>query len=293
MSLDESLRYGTQIEQILHGASSPTRSTTIWSRTGTAEVATDPMGLEVTDVFVTLKPRETSGQRGRRPRRSWSPRWREVTEDLPGMRAVYSQPIEMRINEMVAGIRADLGIKLFGARPGRARRTRRPRSSGSSRQIPGAADVTAEQITGLPVLRVVVDRQALSRYGVPARQVLDAVAAAGGMKVGEVLEPDRRFPLVVRLPLDRTATTRDALERILIPTATGQRLPLTRLARLEEVDGPSTIQREWGERRIIVQANVRGRDIGSFVEEAQATDRRARSSCRPATRSSGAASSRT
>jgi cobalt-zinc-cadmium resistance protein CzcA len=119
------------------------------------------------------------------------------------------------------------------------------------------------------VLRIVVDRQALSRYGVSARQVLDAVSEVGGMKVGEVIEPDRRFPLAIRLPLSYRDDPR-AFEKILFTTAAGQRLPLTRLARLEEVTGPSTIQREWGERRIVVQSNVRGRDIGSFVEEAQA-----------------------
>ena len=99
--------------------------------------------------------------------------------------------------------------------------------------------------------------------------MLDSVKAAGGIKVGEVLEPDRRFPLVVRLPMSYRDDPR-ALEKILIPTASGQRLPLTRLARVTETTGPSTIQREWGQRRIVVQANVRGRDIGSFVEEAQA-----------------------
>src|SRR5262249_43455308 len=136
------------------------------------------------------------------------------------------------------------------------------------KEIPGAADVSTEQITGLPVLRIEVDRDALSRFGVPARQVLDTITAAGGIRVGEVLEPGRRFPLVVRLPMSYRDDPR-ALEKILIPTASGQRLPLTRLARVEETIGPSTIPREWGRRRIVVQANVRGRDIGSFVEEAQ------------------------
>jgi cobalt-zinc-cadmium resistance protein CzcA len=169
---------------------------------------------------------------------------------------------------MVAGIRADLGIKIFGPDL-EVLKEKAAEVEGVVKEIPGAADVSAEQITGLPVLRVVVDRQAVSRYGVSARQVLDAVAEAGGMKVGEVIEPDRRFPLAIRLPEAYRNDPR-ALEKILFTTATGQRLPLTRLARLEEVTGPSTIQREWGERRIVVQSNVRGRDIGSFVEEAQA-----------------------
>jgi len=264
VSLEESLRYGTQVEQILLKAF-PDEIDSIWSRTGTAEVATDPMGFEVSDVYLMLKPRE--GWKRAKTQDELVAEMVKVTETFPGMRAVYSQPIELRINEMVAGIRADLGIKLFGE----DLEVLKERAADIERvvkQIPGASEVTTEQITGLPVLRVEVDRQALSRYGVSADQVLDAVGAAGGLPVGEVLEPGRRFPLVIRL----TESYRDdpqALEKILIPTEAGQRLPLTRLARLVETSGPSTIQREWGQRRIVVQANVRGRDMGSFVEEAK------------------------
>ncbi len=264
VSLEESLHYGTHIERILK-EEFPHEIDAIWSRTGTAEVATDPMGFEVTDVFITLRPRDewTKAETQEELVEAMS----NVTRTLPGMRAIYSQPIEMRINEMVAGIRADLGIKLFGPDL-EVLKEKAAEIEAVVETIPGAADVSTEQITGLPVLRVVVDRQALSRHGVSARQVLDAVTAAGGLKVGEVLEPDRRFPMAIRLPMDYRDDP-DSLSRILIPTASGQRLPLTRLAKLETISGPSTIQREWSERRIIVQTNVRGRDIGSFVEEAQ------------------------
>ncbi len=264
VSLEESLRYGTRIEALLKKRF-PDEIEAIWSRTGTAEVATDPMGLELTDVFINLSPREK--WRRAETQEELVAQMAKVTETLPGMRAVYTQPIEMRINEMVAGIRADLGIKLFGPDL-EVLRTKAAEIETVVKQIPGASDVTTEQVTGLPVVRVVVDRQALSRHGVSSRQVLDAISAEGGLKVGEVLEIDRRFPLVIRLPIDYRADP-DALNRILIPTARGERLPLTRLAKLERVEGPSTIQREWGERRIIVQANVRGRDLGSFVEEAR------------------------
>ncbi|WP_337175089.1 CusA/CzcA family heavy metal efflux RND transporter [Paludisphaera sp.] len=292
VSLEESLEYGTHVEAILKDAF-PDEIESIWSRTGTAEVATDPMGFEVSDVYVMLKPREGSYLLERPELLSTPAAWwrywtqepvggwkkaetqdelvaemAEVTEKLPGMRAVYSQPIELRINEMVAGIRADLGIKIFGPDL-EVLKEKAAEVERVVKEIRGAADVSSEQITGLPVLRVVVDRQAISRYGVSARQVLDAVSEAGGMKVGEVIELDRRFPLAIRLPEEYRDDPR-ALEKILFTTASGQRLPLTRLARLEEVTGPSTIQREWGERRIIVQSNVRGRDIGSFVDEAQA-----------------------
>ena len=265
VSLEESLEYGTRIEAMLK-EEFPDEVDQIWSRTGTAEVATDPMGFEVTDVFVTLRPRERWTKA--KAQEELVAAMAEVTEKLPGTRAEYSQPIELRINEMVSGIRADLGIKLFGD----DLEVLKEKAADIERvvkAVPGAADVRAEQITGLPVLKIEIDREALARFGVPAKQVLDAVSAAGGIEVGEVLEPGRRFPLVVRLPMSYRDDPR-SLEKILIPTASGQRLPLTRLTRVEEATGPSTIQREWGQRRIVVSANVRGRDIGSFVEEAQA-----------------------
>ncbi|MBV8313246.1 MAG: efflux RND transporter permease subunit [Planctomycetaceae bacterium] len=264
ISLEESTRYNTKIERLLK-REFPDEIDAIWSRVGTPEVATDPMGLEVGDIFVTLTPRER--WKRAKSQDELVKAMAELTEKLPGMRAAYTQPIEMRINEMVSGIRADVGIKLYGDDLA----TLKAKAEEILRvvlQIPGAADVSAEQITGQPVLRVKVDWEALSRYGVSARQVLDAVKAAGGIGVGEVLEPGRRFPLVVRLP-ESYRDDADALEQVLIVTASGQRLPLTQLARLEEVTGPSTIQRGWGQRRIVVQTNIRGRDLGSFVAEAR------------------------
>ncbi|MBV8128404.1 MAG: efflux RND transporter permease subunit, partial [Planctomycetaceae bacterium] len=264
ISLEESTRYNTKIERLLKREFRD-EIDAIWSRVGTPEVATDPMGLEVGDIFVTLTPRER--WKRAKSQDELVKAMAELTEKLPGMRAAYTQPIEMRINEMVSGIRADVGIKLYGDDLA----TLKAKAEEILRvvlQIPGAADVSAEQITGQPVLRVEVDWEALSRYGVSARQVLDAVKAAGGIGVGEVLEPGRRFPLVVRLP-ESYRDDADALEQVLIVTASGQRLPLTQLARLEEVTGPSTIQRGWGQRRIVVQTNIRGRDLGSFVAEAR------------------------
>jgi heavy metal efflux system protein len=269
VSLEESLRYGNHIEGYLR-KKFPDEIQDIWTRTGSAEVATDPMGLELSDIFITLKPRE-QWKRARTQGELVSA-MAQATKVLPGMRAVYTQPIEMRINEMVAGIRADLGIKLYGD----DLETLKAKAEDIEKvvkAIPGAADTTVEQVTGLPVLRINVDNEALSRYGVPAQAVTDAIRAIGGIDVGEVIEPGRRFPLVVRLPMSYREDP-NALESIFITTVTGQRLPLTRLASLEETTGPSTIQRDWGERRIIVQTNVRGRDIASFVKEAQERIRR-------------------
>ena len=223
------------------------------------------MGLELSDIFITLKPR--TGWKRAKTQDELVAAMASATKVLPGMRAVYTQPIEMRINEMVAGIRADLGIKLYGEDL-ETLKAKAEEIEKVVKSIPGAADTTTEQVTGLPVLRIRVDNEALSRYGVPAQQVLDAVKAVGGIDVGEIIEPGRRFPLVVRLPMAYREDPQ-ALEQISISTASGQRLPLTQLVRIEESTGPSTIQRDWGERRIIVQTNVRGRDIGSFVKEAQ------------------------
>ncbi len=192
---------------------------------------------------------------------------RELFVKLPGMTVAFSQPIEMRMNELIAGIRSDIGIKIYGDDLETLRRL------GDEVQqvlngIPGVGEVSGEQLTGQLVLQVKVDPQAIARFGVPARNVLNVVEAVGTKKVGEVREGQRRFPLVVRLP-DRQRTDPDALAATLIPTATGSVLPLNRVAQVVETEGPATINREWGRRRITVQCNVRGRDVGSFVAEAR------------------------
>ncbi len=155
----------------------PDEIESIWTRTGTAEVATDPMGLELSDVFIALTPR--SHWKRAKTQEELVEAMSEVTEQLPGMRAVYGQPIEERINEMVAGIRADLGIKLFGDDL-EVLKTKAAEIVAVVQKIPGAADVGAEQVTGQPLLRIEADRKALARFGVSSHQVLEAVEAAGG-----------------------------------------------------------------------------------------------------------------
>ncbi len=264
VNLDESQRYGTELERFML-AEFPDEVDAVWTRTGTAEVATDPMGLELSDVFVALKPR-SRWKRASTQEQLVDEMAAEVAK-LPGMETVFSQPIEQRINEMIAGIRADLGVKIFGDDLEELTRLA-ARVEQIVKQVPGSADVSAEQIDGLPVTRLEIDRQALSRFGVPARLVLDAIATVGGIPVGEVREGDRRFPLLVRLP-ESYRDDPSSLEKILISTKDGARIPLARLTRLIESTGAATIYREWGKRRIIVQANVRGRDVGSFVKDAQ------------------------
>ncbi len=264
VSLEESIAYGSRIESYLK-KEFPHEISDIWSRTGTAEVATDPMGVELTDVFVSLTPREKWSRKETQDQ--LVARMAHATKVLPGMRAAYTQPIEMRINEMVAGIRSDLGIKLYG-QDLETLKTKAAEIETVIKSIPGAADTTVEQVTGQPVLKVNLDNEALSRYGIAPESVLEIIQAVGGEEVGEILQQDRRIPLVIRLPMVYREDP-DSLRQILIPAASGQLLPITQLAAFEETTGPSTIQRDWGERRIVVQTNVRDRDIASFVKEAQ------------------------
>ncbi|ACL64430.1 heavy metal efflux pump, CzcA family [Anaeromyxobacter dehalogenans 2CP-1] len=263
VSLAESVRTGTQVEKVLL-AKFPDEVDRIWSRTGTPEVATDPMGVELTDVFVTLKPRE--GWTRASTQAELVAAMQAELEDLPGMRKSFLQPIEMRVNELVAGVRSDVGVKLFGDDLELLRAKAREIEA-VLRGLPGAADVTLEQVTGQPVLEITVDPDAIGRYGIATRDVLDVVEAVGVRQVGEVREGDRRFDLGVRL----SEEFRDpaALGSVLVAGADGARIPLRDLARIAERSGPTTIQREWGKRRVVVQANVRGRDLGGFVEAAR------------------------
>jgi cobalt-zinc-cadmium resistance protein CzcA len=264
VSLEESVRYGGQLEKVLL-RKYPDEIDHVWVRTGTAEVATDPMGIELSDVFITLKPR-SEWTRASHQAELVELMSEELT-GLPGMRMIFTQPIEMRVNEMIAGIRTDVGIKIFGDEL-ELLRDRATEVGAVIEEIEGSADVYVEQITGQPVLEVRVDQDAIARHGVSAQHVLEVVEAIGGMKVGEIREDQRRFDLVVRLP-EKYRTDVQAIRRILIPTASGERIPLERLAEVRQTEGPSTITREWQRRRIVVQCNVRGRDVGSFVEEAR------------------------
>jgi len=262
VSLDESVRYGTQIEQLLL-AEFPDEIAHIWTRTGTAEVATDPMGLEVSDVFLTLSPRD-EWRRGH-TQDELTQQMSATLEGMPGMRAVFTQPIEMRMNEMIAGIRTDVGIKLFGddldLLRAHAEEIREVVAA-----IPGAADVSVEQITGQPILRIEVDRDAVARFGIPVDGVLELVESLGSRHVGEIVEGQMRFDLVLRLD-DAYRQDPRLIERLLVSAQDGQRIPLSQLAEISVVEGPSTINREWARRRITIQANVRDRDVGSFVAE--------------------------
>ncbi|MCP4631669.1 MAG: efflux RND transporter permease subunit, partial [candidate division Zixibacteria bacterium] len=190
-----------------------------------------------------------------------------LVDDLPGLNMVFTQPIEMRMNEMVAGIRSDVGVKVIGDDFDELTRL----SNEVQRillTIPGNADVSSEQITGQPTLQITVDQEKIARYGIPASNVLDVIEAVGTSKVGDIYTGQRRFPLAVRLP-DAQRTDPEALANTHIPGPTGTLLPLRMLVDIKHTEGPATINREWGRRLIKVQCNVRGRDVATFVSDAQ------------------------
>jgi len=262
--IDESVRMNTVMEKELLAAF-PNEVRHVWSRIGSAEVATDPMGVELTDVFIALKPRS---EWTRATTREELVRQMDLAlRDLPGQRLAFTQPIEMRMNEMSAGIKADVGIKLFGDDLA-VLNEKSGEIATVIQGIDGATDVAVEQLTGQPVLQVRVLPQAIARYGIPASQVLELVESLGTLELGDVVEGQLRFPLVVRLP-DRLRESPETIGAMLVTAPSGERVPLARLAAITIGEGPSTITREWGQRRSTIQANVRGRDIGSFVAEAQ------------------------
>jgi cobalt-zinc-cadmium resistance protein CzcA len=264
VSLEESNRYSMRIERVLL-AEFPDEIHHIWTRTGAAELAADPMGLEVSDVFIMFQPRERWRRAG--TQEELTAQMVAALEKLPGMRLFPGQPIEMRVNEMSVGVRADVGVLIFGDDLEELK-SKQAEVLAALKQVPGAANVTSEQITGQPVLEAKVNADAIARYGVSRRDVLDLIESIGGIRVGEIREGQRRFPLVAKLAAAYRSDA-DALDRIVVPTAAGQRIPLGQLVDFERTTGPATITRDNGRRRILVQCNVRGRDLESFVREAQ------------------------
>ncbi len=263
-SLEQSVDINTRMEKHLL-AQFPDEISHVWSRQGSPEVATDPGTIESTDLFISLKPRN-EWKRARTQEQLVALMQPEV-DRFPGQLTWFSQPIEMRINEMLSGSRADVAVKLFG--PDLDTLVAKAREIESVLgAIPGCADLNTEQVKGQPVLRVKVDRAEIARHGISAESVLDVIESVGGKTVGEVVEDQLRFPLLVRLPpQDRHSP--DALENVTVATASGELIPLARVAQIEEVRGARCVSREWATRRVLIQCNVRGRDLGGFVNEAR------------------------
>jgi cobalt-zinc-cadmium resistance protein CzcA len=260
----------------------------VFSKTGTAEMASDPMPPNVSDTFIMLKP-HAEWPNAEETKSGLLRRLEAALQTLPGNTYEFTQPIQMRFNELIAGVRSDVAVKVYGDNFAEMHRTAASIAR-ALQAIAGAADVKIEQTSGLPVLRIRIDRGAISRYGLHIAHVQEVVAiAVGGREAGLVFEGDRRFPILVRLP-EQLRQNLDLLRALPIPLppqgeesklprfavrgagAVSDRpafLPLEKLAQLDISEGPNQISRENGKRRVVVQANVRGRDLGSFVAEAQ------------------------
>jgi cobalt-zinc-cadmium resistance protein CzcA len=263
---------------------------TVFAKIGTAEIATDPMPPSVSDNFVMLKPRPEWPDPGK-PKSEVIADLEERIGKVPGNNYELTQPIEMRFNELIAGVRSDVAVKVFGDDLAVLLSTAQEISE-VMEKVPGASDVKVEQVTGLPVLSIVPNRRAIARLGMNVSDVQEIIeVAVGGKSAGEVFEGDRRFDLIVRLP-ETQRERLEALKRIPVPLPAETDVPLreemvelatplssARYVSLENVadfelaPGPNQISRENGKRSVVVTANVRGRDIGSFVKEAEETIR--------------------
>jgi len=263
-SLTQSLEMQFQLERALEDIP---EVKTYFSRVGTAEVATDPMPPNISDGYVMLKDRSDWPD----PGKSKAELVKQIEtrlEAVPGNAFEISQPIQLRFNELISGVRSDLGIKIYGDD------LEQLLKSGSEiarvlQGMDGAEGVKVEQVAGLPVLSVEPNRAALYRYGLNVSDVQDVLAAAtGGAEAGQIFEGDRRFSVVVRLP-EQLRGDITALSRLPVPLANRGYVPLGEVATLKLAPGPNQISRENGKRRLVVTTNVRGRDLGGFVAEAQ------------------------
>ncbi len=264
ISLEESVRQTTELEKIVKQFP---EVTTVISKTGRAEIATDPMGVEISDIFIMLKPHDewTTGET----------REELVTEidealkkSLPGQNFSYSQPIELRVAELISGVRSDVALKIYGDDLQALERIAQA-TVGVLSKVPGAADVKAEQTAGLPVMRVRIDRRAIARFGMNASEILEVISTVGGREVGIVFEGQRRFALTVRFdPAARDSVAKIKALKVRAPS--GVLVPMSELADIRVEDGPAQISHESGRRRVTVELNVRGRDLGSFVADAKA-----------------------
>ncbi|MCU0883330.1 MAG: CusA/CzcA family heavy metal efflux RND transporter [Beijerinckiaceae bacterium] len=240
----------------------------VFSKTGTAELASDPMPPNATDMFVILKPRNQWPD-PRLDKAALIERLETRLQQFPGNAYEITQPIQMRFNELIAGVRGDVAVKVFGDDFAGMNRTAE-QIAAILRRTQGAVDVKVEQTTGLPMLDIRVNRDSMARVGVTAQDVQDTVTATlGGRISGVIFEGDRRFPVVIRLSEAERADL-GLLQQVQVPVAGGGYVPLSSIAYIGVVDGPNQISRENGKRRVVVQANVRGRDVGSVVADAQA-----------------------
>ncbi len=268
-SLSQAVEMQTELERTIMQFPEVER---IFAKLGTAEIATDPMPPSVADNFIMLKP-QSEWPDPTRSKADLVQAMREATARVPGNNYEYTQPIQMRFNELLSGVRSDVAVKVFGDDMD----TMNASAEAISRvleSVPGAADIKVEQTTGLPMLTIQIDREKTARLGINVGDVQDAVSVAlGGREAGMLFEGDRRFDIIVRLP-ERLRNDLAAMQQLPIPlpspadNAQANFVRLGEVASINVAPGPNQISREDGKRRVVVTANVRGRDIGSFVSEA-------------------------
>ncbi len=238
-----------------------------FAKIGTPDVATDPMPPNVADSFIILKPREEWPEPDK-PKAQLLEDLQTALAQLPGNNYEFTQPIQMRFNELISGVRADLGIKIFGDDLEQLQLSAQQIESVVN-SIPGAEDTRIEQVEGLPILTIEPKRMALARYGLSIEQLHDTLAMSiGGEDVGVIYEGDRRFSLTIRLP-EKLRRDIDSLHFLPVSLPDGDYLPLAEVATIQFKSAPAQVSRENGKRRIVITANVRNRDLGGFVEEAK------------------------
>lgn len=267
MSIETATKRSTELEKAML-REFPSEIDAIVTRIGRAEIATDPMLPSQHDILITLKPQETWKEA--RDHEELVAKMSEVLEEMPGVGGSFSQPIQFRMNELIEGIgiRSELGIKLFGDDL-EILADKAQEISQVVRGVPGAADVSFEATEGLPVLNIALDRAAIARYGINVSDVEDTLeSAVGGKEAGQVIQGNRRFEIMVRLA-PKYRSDAEAISRLSVEAPDGANIPLAQLANIESTQGPVQISRENGQRRVVVQSNVRGRDLGSFVEQVQ------------------------
>lgn len=264
--LEQSLRMQENTEKLILKNFSEVKA--VFARTGTAEVATDVMPPNISDAVILLKPRD-QWENPKETIDELRTRMQAFLENIPGNNSEFSQPIELRFNELISGVRSDVGIKVFGDDM-EVLNTQAQAIAQKVQKISGATAVKVEQTSGLPVLNVDINHALAAQYGLSVKSIQDVVAASvGGQNVGQILQGDRRFDFEIRLP--DSQRTAQSLAQLPIQLPNGGLIQLQDIAKVETISGMNQVGRENGKRRVIVTANVEGRDLGSFVQELQAT----------------------
>ena len=266
VSLESSLEMTKAMEKTL--LSSPEVQTVV-SKTGRPEIANDPMGVHQTDLLVRLRSDHGGGGSARDKAALIEEMHAALERDVPSNSYSFTQPIELRVQELVAGVRSDVGLSLYGDDLSMLQ-VEGDKIVRALNQVRGAADVQAQQVAGLPYVRVIIRRESIARYGINAAAVLDAVSIVGGRVVGEVFEGQRRFPLQVRIASGWRQDV-EAIRELKIDDPQGRQIPLSQLADIVVEEGPSEISRDAIRRRLLIQCNVRGRYLAGFVADAKAT----------------------